>query len=60
MMAAWKGDTGCASKLISMGADLKAVDSGGRNAWGVAHDWHKEEVIPHSAFLTSASYLIHS
>ncbi|KAL1521560.1 hypothetical protein AB1Y20_021219 [Prymnesium parvum] len=45
MIAAWKGDTGCASKLISMGADLKAVDSGGRNAWGVAHDWHKEEML---------------
>jgi hypothetical protein len=44
MIAAWKGDAGVATKLISMKADLHAVDSGGRNAWGVAHDWHKEEV----------------
>jgi len=45
MIAAWKGDAGCASKLITMGCDLKATDTGGRNAWGVAHDWHKEEML---------------
>jgi len=45
MIAAWKGDAGAATKLIEMKADLKAVDSGGRNAWGVAHDWHKEEML---------------
>ena len=44
MMAAWKGDLEILAKLIDKGADLKAVDTGGRNAWGVAHDWHKEEV----------------
>lgn len=34
-----------------MGCDLKATDTGGRNAWGVAHDWHKEEVsrLPRTA-----------
>ena len=45
MIAAWKGDSGCATKLMTMGADKFAVDTGGRNAWGVAHDWHKEEVL---------------
>ena len=45
MIAAWKGDTGSAAKLIKAGANLKAVDSGGRNAWGIAHDWHKEEML---------------
>ena len=44
LVAAWKGDLSMVQKLITKGADLKAKDTAGRNVWGVAHDWHHEEV----------------
>ena len=44
LVAAWKGDLGMVQTLITKGADIKATDTMGRNVWGVAHDWHKEEV----------------
>ena len=43
MTASWKGDLEILTELINKGADLHAVETGIRNAWGVAHDWHKEE-----------------
>ena len=43
--AAFAGDTATCEFLIEKGCDLKAKDSGGRNAWGIAHDWHKEEML---------------
>mmetsp|Transcript_8189 Transcript_8189/g.16457 ORF Transcript_8189/g.16457 Transcript_8189/m.16457 type:complete len:201 (-) Transcript_8189:193-795(-) len=45
MVAAWKGELECCEKLMSMGAKLYVKDTGGRNAWGVAHDWHREDVL---------------
>ena len=45
LFAAWKGDTVAAQKLLDKGADKNAKDTGGRNAWGIAHDWHREEVL---------------
>jgi ankyrin repeat protein len=45
LVAAWKGELAIVQKLITKGADIKAVDSAGRNVWGVAHDWHKEEIL---------------
>ena len=50
-MAAWKGDLGLVQKLITKGCDLSAKDSSGRNVWGIAHDWHHEEVRAHSLSL---------
>ena len=44
LVAAWKGDIDAVQKLIKAGADINAKDTAGRNVWGVAHDWHKEEV----------------
>ena len=35
----------CTRLLINAGADIKATDSAGRNVWGVAHDWHHEEIL---------------
>jgi len=45
MVAAWKGNLEVVQKLIKMGAKLDLKETGGRNAWGIAHDWHKEEVL---------------
>jgi len=45
LVAAWKGDLSMVQKLITKGADLKAKDTAGRNVWGVAHDWHHEEIL---------------
>ena len=45
MVACWKGLTPSVSKLIDRGAKIELYDTGGRNCWGVAHDWHKEEVL---------------
>jgi len=45
LVAAWKGDLTTVQKLITKGADLKLKDTAGRNVWGVAHDWHHEEVL---------------
>jgi ankyrin repeat protein len=45
LVAAWKGDLGMVQSLITKGADIKATDTMGRNVWGVAHDWHKEEIL---------------
>ena len=45
MVAAWKGELECCEKLVTMGAKLYVKDTGGRNAWGVAHDWHREDVL---------------
>jgi len=45
MVAAWKGNLEVVQKLVKMGAKLDLKDTGGRNAWGIAHDWHKEEVL---------------
>jgi len=39
MIAAWKADDTTIDKLVAKGADLSLRDGGGRNAWGVAHDW---------------------
>ena len=50
MVAAWKGDIDVVQKLITKGADVKAKDTAGRNVWGVAHDWHKEEVRASARF----------
>uniref|UniRef100_A0A6V4GC92 Uncharacterized protein n=1 Tax=Prymnesium polylepis TaxID=72548 RepID=A0A6V4GC92_9EUKA len=44
-LAAWKGDSEAAQKLINKGADKNAKDSGGRNAWGIAHENYKEEIL---------------
>jgi len=45
LVAAWKGELGLVQKLITKGADIKAKDTSGRNLWGVAHDWHHEEIL---------------
>jgi len=45
MIAAWKGDNDTIMKLIKAGATLNLKENGGRNAWGIAHDWHKEETL---------------
>ena len=45
MVAAWKGELDCCEKIINLGAKLYVKDTGGRNAWGVAHDWHHEEIL---------------
>jgi len=45
MVAAWKGDINMVMELIKKGADMSAKDGAGRNVWGVAHDWHKEEIL---------------
>lgn len=45
MVAAWKGNLEVVQRLINMGAKLDLKDTSGRNAWGVAHDWHKEDVL---------------
>jgi hypothetical protein len=45
MVAAWKGNLEVCQKLITMGATIYLKETGGRNAWGIAHDWHKEEVL---------------
>lgn len=45
MVAAWKGELECCEKLVTLGAKLYVKDTGGRNAWGVAHDWHREDVL---------------
>ena len=47
LVAAWKGDLNLVQKLITKGCDIKAKDTAGRNVWGVAHDWHHEEVRVH-------------
>eukprot|EP00322_Chrysochromulina_rotalis_P021361 CAMPEP_0115867810 /NCGR_PEP_ID=MMETSP0287-20121206/20958_1 /TAXON_ID=412157 /ORGANISM="Chrysochromulina rotalis, Strain UIO044" /LENGTH=193 /DNA_ID=CAMNT_0003322423 /DNA_START=42 /DNA_END=623 /DNA_ORIENTATION=- len=44
-VAAWKGDIDMVETLIKKGADIKAKDTAGRNVWGIAHDWHKEEIL---------------
>jgi|UniRef100_A0A7S0P5D8 ankyrin repeat protein len=44
-VAAWKGNTKVAKKLLDMGATIDIKDTGGRNAWGIAHDWHHEEML---------------
>ena len=44
-MAAWKGDLNLVQKLITKGCDLKSKDTAGRNVWGVAHDFHHEEIL---------------
>ena len=43
-VAAWKGELNTVQKLITKGCDINAKDTAGRNVWGVAHDWHHEEV----------------
>ena len=45
MTACWKGDVGVVQKLINMKADVDKIDTGGRKIWGVAHDWHQEEIL---------------
>jgi len=45
MVAAWKGSEALVQTLITYKADLKAKDGAGRNVWGVAHDWHQEEIL---------------
>ena len=46
MVAAWKGDADVAQLLLDKYEAKKYVtDSGGRNAWGIAHDWHREEIL---------------
>ena len=46
MVAAWKGELQLCEQLISKyNCKLYIKDTGGRNAWGVAHDWHQEEVL---------------
>ena len=44
-VAAWKGDVATVQALIKCGADIAARDTAGRNVWGIAHDWHKEDVL---------------
>jgi len=44
-VAAWKGDMNLVQKLITKGCDKMAKDTAGRNVWGVAHDWHQEEIL---------------
>jgi len=44
-VAAWKGDLNLVQKLITKGCDKNARDTSGRNVWGVAHDWHHEEIL---------------
>lgn len=44
-VAAWKGNSKVVQKLIDMGATIDLKDTGGRNAWGIAHDWHHEETL---------------
>ena len=39
------GELECCEKLIELGAKLYVKDTGGRNAWGIAHDWHREDVL---------------
>jgi ankyrin repeat protein len=45
LIAAWKGELELVQKLITAGANMKLRDSAGRNVWGVAHDWHHEEIL---------------
>ena len=45
MVAAWKGQNATMQKLIKAGANIELKDTGGRNCWGVAHDWHQEEAL---------------
>ena len=45
LVAAWKGDTQMVQKLITAKADINAQDTAKRNVWGVAHDWHHEEIL---------------
>ena len=45
MVAAWKGDFEVVNKLICKGASMTELDTAGRNVWGVANDWHKEEIL---------------
>jgi len=45
LVAAWKGDLGMVQTLITKGADKNCTDTAGRTVWGVAHDWHKEEIL---------------
>ena len=45
LVAAWKGDMNLVQKLITAGCDINAKDTAGRNVWGVAHDWHHEDVL---------------
>jgi len=45
LVAAWKGNLATVQVLIKQGADIKATDTAGRNVWGVAHDWHHEEIL---------------
>ena len=45
LVAAWKGDIQIVQKLITKGADINAQDTAKRNVWGVAHDWHHEEIL---------------
>jgi len=45
LIAAWKGDMDVVNKLFVLGADPKLKDTAGRNVWGVAHDWHHEEIL---------------
>lgn len=44
-VAAWKGELDIVSELLKAGADIAAKDTAGRNVWGIAHDWHKEEIL---------------
>ena len=57
-LAAWKGDLNMVQKLITAKCDIGAKDTAGRNVWGVAHDWHHEDVCaraPASRLPTSPS-----
>lgn len=45
LVAAWKGDLQIVKKLIDKGADMNIKDTAKRNVWGVAHDWHHEEIL---------------
>ena len=46
MVAAWKGDIQMVQKLITKGAKMSTTTgSDKRNVWGVAHDWHHEEIL---------------
>uniref|UniRef100_A0A7S0L0M7 Uncharacterized protein n=1 Tax=Coccolithus braarudii TaxID=221442 RepID=A0A7S0L0M7_9EUKA len=44
-VASWKANNEIVQKLIDMGAAIDLKDTGGRNAWGIAHDWHNEETL---------------
>ena len=54
-VAAWKGELNTVQKLITKGCDINAKDTAGRNVWGVAHDWHHEEVRSLAASLAFES-----